>query len=176
MKLILFLILSLVLVSCSSSLGGRKKNKVKRRKRQYSKTTEDQFSRIEKNENQALSYYQRLRWNNWNKYKKATRTKQRNIRKRPTRSYSRPVKKMGPPPAPRKHVAKRSYSPDKSKELYIEIKQNMSFYCMEKRKSRKFSNSQDCNAYTQNALSQCEDAHPVISDRSLYRCVKRKLK
>ncbi len=62
------------------------------------------------------------------------------------------------------------------KEMKIEIRQYMSYFCMENRKSARFSGSADCTAFTENVLRECENDHPVITDRSLVSCVKGKLK
>lgn len=61
------------------------------------------------------------------------------------------------------------------KEQRIEIEQNLVYYCMENRKSSRFSDDSPCESYAQDIYSQCQDDF-IDGDARLTRCVKSRLK
>lgn len=61
------------------------------------------------------------------------------------------------------------------KEQKIEIEQRLVFFCMENRKSSKFSNSSSCESYTQLIYLKCQDNYQA-GDARLTRCIKSRLK
>jgi PBP1b-binding outer membrane lipoprotein LpoB len=67
-------------------------------------------------------------------------------------------------------------APEAIKELNIEMTQHMSFYCIKNRKSSRFENKADCTAFTEDAMNTCNKNYPIISNRSIVRCLKSKLR
>ena len=155
MKTLILLILSSFLLSCS---GPQKKSRPN-----YSSDTENEFESIENDRKRILEYYRELRKKNWKKYKKPKPSIRRATKARPIRKKPRPT-------------LKPALSGQVVEEMKIEMRQHMSYFCMENRKSRKFSGKADCHAFTQNALSRCEGKYPVIRDRKIVHCIKRVLK
>lgn len=147
----------------------------KKQTKTYSPEVEKSFEDIEREK--AIALYKKLRWENWKKIqrqRKALKPKSRKKYKRPTVKrkktyYAKPRKPKKPSRPP--------LSDEKMKEVKIEISQNMSIYCMAKRKDKRFKNENDCHAFTQNVLDNCQDKvqQPWV-DKSIVRCVKRKLK
>jgi len=131
---------------------------------------EKEFSLIEMEQKQALEYYKQLRSRNWNKYK--------NGKSAPTKRRIRPRKKIivKTRPAPKKKVIQEVMTPEQQQELEIEIGQNLSYYCMQHRKDRRFSSDADCQAFTQDSLSNCEESIGMQHHRNVLKCLKRKLK
>lgn len=165
-------LVSFIFFGCATKKATKKKGP-----KTYDQSVEDEFNSIENSQKDVLEYYRRLRQKNWQSYKsKGNRgtVPYRVWRKKhspPTQKRPSPrVKKLAPIPKPKPLAASIV------EEMKIEIRQYMSYFCMEKRKSTRFDGSADCSAFTENILNQCESKYPVISDRSLVRCVKKKLR
>ena len=120
----------------------------------------------------ALQYYRNLRQKEWNNItKKKDKLRSKFLRIRPKR------KKLSNTPRYTKPIPKK-VKPIKMvnvQEQSIEIEQNMAFYCMKNRKNVKFSNENDCYAFTQNINIECLDNF-VRGDARLTKCVKSRLK
>jgi hypothetical protein len=138
----------------------------------YSSDVEKEFSLIEMEQQQALEYYRKLRGKNWTKYKEGTQKKYRRFV--PKNHQSKKKQQSKPKPAP--IVKKPMMTEDQIKEFEIEIGQNLSYFCMSKRKDRRFSAEADCQAFTQNALDQCEEKVGEQYDRRVLKCLKKKLR
>lgn len=148
----------------------------------YDQSVEDEFSSIENSQKDVLEYYRRLRQKNWQSYKDQGRkgkvpyrqwrkqNRARHQRVIPRSSEPTPTKKLAPIPRPKPLAASIV------KEMKIEIRQYMSYFCMENRKSSRFDGNADCSAFTENILNECESQYKIISDRGLVNCVKKKLK
>ncbi len=153
-----------LLLSCAQT-GKRESSK-----KTYSADVEKSFEEIEKEK--AIELYKKLRWDNWKKIqRKRNALKRRKVTRKKTRYYKK--KKITKQRRPKKPALGK----DKVKELQIEISQNMSFFCMAKRKDSRFQNENDCHAFTQNVLDSCQDKveKPWV-DRSIVNCVKRELR
>lgn len=165
--------LSFIFTGCA---GGTKK--VKPQPPTYSSDVEAEFNNIENDQRRVLEYYRTLRAKNWEKYRKSDNMVDdynRQISKKGFRRYQKPA-----PTMPKKLAAPKPEPvalPDNVvEEMKIEIRQHMSYYCMEKRKSNRFSSDADCSAFTENVSNECEKKYPIISDRSLVKCVKQGLR
>ena len=164
MRLLTYLLISLVLLSCANT--GKKSPK-----KTYSADVEKSFDEIERDK--AIELYKKLRWNNWKKIQRKRKAlKPRSTVRRKKTKYYRPKKKVV-----RKKPSRPPLGEEKVKELQIEISQNMSFFCMAKRKDRRFKNENECHAFTQNVLDSCQDkvGQPWV-DRKIISCVKRSLR
>ena len=166
----LYLLPFVVLFSCANI-------KPKNSPKAYSQATQDEFSSIEQDRQKALERYRQMRWKNWDHYsgKKTISKKRRNshTRKTPVKVYRPKVKKVKKPKTkPQRPVLAQNII----EEMNIEIRQNLSFFCMKNRKSSRFSNEADCSAYTQNILSNCKKSHWPPRDRGIVRCVKNRLR
>jgi hypothetical protein len=169
-----FLVLLLLAISCAKAPI----EKARKRKRSYDQGVEDEFSKIENDQRDVLDYYRRLRSQNWENYKN---------------KYNRPVpRRRAPKPAPIKRVYKPKSYPvqepeptpeperislpdDQIEEMKIEARQHMDYFCMEKRKSKRFSDTADCLAFTEDTYRNCMVKFPVLYDRSLVKCIRSKL-
>ncbi|OIQ20556.1 MAG: hypothetical protein BM556_01035 [Bacteriovorax sp. MedPE-SWde] len=60
-------------------------------------------------------------------------------------------------------------------EQKVEIEQRLVFFCMENRKSKRFSADKSCEEYTKNILMKCNGSF-ISGDTRLTRCVKSRLK
>ncbi len=137
----------------------------------YSKEVEDEFKDIEYDQKRVLNYYRSLREKNWEEYKQGQSKNKRYQtpkRSRKPRKQKVQVRKVTP--------SKPPLSPEKVEELNIEIHQNLSYFCMKNRKTKKFSDKEECNTFTQNIFNECKEKYPVYRDRSAINCVKKKLK
>jgi hypothetical protein len=164
MKYLSFLLVTTLFVSCANF-----SQKKKAPKKTYSSDVEKSFEDIEKEK--AIALYKKLRWENWKKIQvKRSAIQPRRRKKRITRKKTYYPKK-------KKVIERPALTPEKKKEVQIEISQNMSFFCMANRKDNRFKDENDCHAYTQNVLDTCQDQvqQPWI-DKKIVRCVKRKLK
>lgn len=176
-SIILLILVTLPFMGCAT-----KKVPKNQGPKTYDQSVEDEFSSIENSQKDVLEYYRRLRQKNWQSYKeqgkkrkvpyRVWRKKNRARHQRivPRSNEPTPTKKLAPIPRPKPLAASIV------KEMKIEIRQYMSYFCMEKRKSSRFDDSADCNAFTENILNECEAQYTIITDRSLVKCVKRKLK
>ena len=150
----------------------------------YGQDVEAEFRSIENGtatKQEVLEYYRRLRQEDWNKYKQGSGNSYTWKRKsrRHQRITPKPdsgVKQIPRTIAPIPDRTPKPLSANLVKEMKIEISQYMSYYCMQNRKSSRFSDSADCSAYTENILNECEGKFPIISDRSLVKCVQSRLK
>ncbi|EQC43833.1 hypothetical protein [Bacteriovorax sp. Seq25_V] len=61
------------------------------------------------------------------------------------------------------------------KEQEIEISQNLTYFCMDRRKESRFSEDGSCAIFTENIYSDCLDQFE-IGDARLTRCVKSRLR
>lgn len=164
MRFFTYLIISALFLSCANT--GKKISK-----KTYSAEVENSFENIEREK--AIELYKKLRWENWKKIQRKRKAlkPRRTVRRKKT-GYYRPKKKVV-----RKKRTKPALAKEQVKELQIEISQNMSFFCMAKRKDRRFKNENECHAFTQNVLDKCQDKvqQPWV-DRKIIGCVKRRLK
>lgn len=136
----------------------------------YSQDTENEFESIENDRKKVLEYYRRLRQQDWDNYKKKGKRlmPRKSAPRRPRPSIAKP-KRTPPPPKP-------PLSAPAVEEMKIEMRQYMSYFCMENRKSNRFSDANDCDAFTQNALNTCEQKYPVIRDRKIIKCLQARLR
>lgn len=175
-KALAFIVFTALFTSCAQM----QKKPVKKGPKVYGQEVEDEFRSIETGANsqaEVLEYYRRLRQENWNDYKKGSGDsyawkKNRRLQRIVPKSAPAPSKKLAPIPA----RTPKPLAASIVKEMKIEISQYMSYFCMEKRKSSRFSDNADCSAYTENILRECEGKYPIISDRSLVKCVQARLK
>lgn len=165
-SIILLVLLPLTFSSCSGI------KPTKRNQRAYSQEVESEFGSIENDNKKILNYYRSLREKNWEEYK--SHGKKSSVRRR----YQRPAprqrksqarfKKITPAPKP-------ALSQTQVEELNIEINQNLSYFCMKKRKSTRFKSPADCETFTEQIRKSCKEKYPVYRDRSPVECVKSKL-
>ncbi len=151
--------------------------KIRKVRKQYHQEVEDDFSKIENDERDILEHYRRLRSQNWKNYK------QRNsrLKYKRTKTYrpkthrpKRVVKKVEPVVTP--EPQRVPLAPEQIEELKIEAQQHMNYFCMQKRKSKRFKGEEDCLAFTQDIYSRCQAKNPIHYDRSLVKCVKSQLR
>lgn len=159
MNIIKLLIPLFLLISCATQ---RPDN---RQRPSYSQDTESEFESIENDRQKVLDHYRRLREKNWENYKREGRYQRPSP---PKRTYQKTVRKR-PEPKPEKPPLDEKAV----EELKIEMGQYMSYFCMSNRK--RFEGA-DCSAFTENALNDCEKDYPVIRDRQIVSCLKKKLR
>jgi hypothetical protein len=158
--------ISLFLTSCSNA-----PKKTAPSPKSYSSDVESEFNSIEYSQKDILNYYRKLREQNWSKYRSDGKpTPSRPKEKR--YQVVKPRKKLVPAPIPQA----TPLAPEAIKELNIEMTQHMSFYCIKNRKSSRFENKADCTAFTEDAMNTCNKNYPIISNRSIVRCLKSKLR
>lgn len=158
--------ISLFLVSCSHT-----PKKTAPSPKSYSSDVESEFNSIENSQKDILNYYRKLREQNWGNYKTdAKRTPHRPEKKR--YQVIKPRKNLVPAPIPQA----TPLAPEAIEELNIEMTQHMAFYCIKNRKSSRFENKAECTAFTEDAMNSCQKNYPVISNRSIVRCLKSKLR
>lgn len=168
MKYLSLLLISTLFVSCANFSKEKKAPK-----KSYSNDVEKSFEDIEREK--AISFYKKLRWQNWKKIQgKRKAIRPRKSKRKVTRKKTYyPKKKI----RKKKFYSKPALSDSKVKEVQIEISQNMSFFCMSKRKDSRFKDENDCHAYAQNVLDTCQDqVQQPWTDKKIVSCVKRKLK
>ncbi|MBT3586900.1 MAG: hypothetical protein HN509_18460 [Halobacteriovoraceae bacterium] len=79
--------------------------------------------------------------------------------------------------APKKTLLKKpKMSPEKIRELEIEVKQNLSYYCMRHRKDKRFEKSGDCKSYTLSVYANCDKKFNYQKDKRIVSCLKRNLR
>ena len=152
------LLLTFILFSCAQS--------EKSSKTSYSRSTLKSFDEIERLE--AIERYKKLRSRDWKNYKKTKRYK----KFRPKKYVKRRVNKPTPKPVRKKPVLSKS----QKEELERELNQNMAYYCMMKRKDKRFSNEADCHAFVENNYFECKRNNGIDISKNLVRCVKKKLR
>jgi hypothetical protein len=160
----------LVLTSACSKTPLRNKN-LKPQNRQATKLSFEQLER-----QRAINTYRLLRIKDAELRKK--NTKRRSSRKRYSRKkiIKRNVKvRSYPKPQPVKKVVP-SYPKRDPEEIMIEVNQNLTYFCMQKRKSRKFKDEAECKLFTQEKLLECQEKHIEIDNARLVRCVKTRLR
>lgn len=168
MKNFKFLLLFATILIFNSCAGMKKKTKPE--PKSYGSDVENEFSSIENDQRRVLEYYRTLREKNWEDYRKGD-----NLSQKYKKQFKKPrIVKMRPAPAPKPEV--KPLADSEIEEMKIEIRQYQNYFCMENRKSSRFSDKADCSAYTENVYSNCEKKFPIISDRSLVNCVKRGLR
>jgi hypothetical protein len=113
----------------------------------------------------ALDRYRKLR------LQKKTPPSRREVRKPKSRvAVSAPAPKAAP-----------VLSPEAQKDIQIEMEQNLAYYCLQAKNSKRFENSTDCESFAQSVKSECvgappeEGAEPQLTKRSL-SCVLTRLK
>ena len=166
MKVYVSLSILLVLTGCSS-LTKNKDRRTRPAKVQYSDEVEREFSRIESEQDNLSRYYRELRQKDWENYKKGTKKRHSFYQITPKdapRSAQKKIKKKTP-----------SYSDEQIREFQVEIGQNLSYYCMKNRKSKRFDGKEDCIAYTKDTLLKCEDKYSRQYGRVITRCLKKSL-
>ncbi len=160
MKIFTYILLTFLFYSCASQ-------KPQKTLPTYSQDTESEFESIENDRQKVLDHYRRLREKDWEKYKSRGKSKR----------YVPPRRKQAPKrisrPAPKPKSVKPPLDPKAVEELKIEMGQYMSYFCMSNRK--RFDGA-DCSAFTENALNECENDYPVIRDRKIVNCLKKKLR
>lgn len=60
-------------------------------------------------------------------------------------------------------------------EQKIEIKQNLSYFCMKNRKAYKFKKEGSCDSYTINVYVECRKKY-LMGEKGLLRCLKSQLR
>ena len=101
-----------------------------------------------------LLYYKELRQSQWDKIKQKNERRPRKVTIIPKKAEIKLVD---------------------LKEQSIEIEQNLTYFCMEQRKSNKFMIPTTCQKHTQNIYNEC-NLKFVKGDARLTRCVVLKLK
>jgi hypothetical protein len=166
MKVYVSLITFILITGCSS-LTKSKEKKVKSNQSKYSEDVEREFSLIETEQASASRYYRELRQRDWENYKKGSNTTSRYHKIKPKNVKKRVVKRV--------LKKKPSYTPDQIREFQIEIGQNLSYYCMKNRKNKRFTNKEDCIAYTKDTLHKCEAKHSRQYGQVITKCLKNSL-
>lgn len=166
---VFFSLVTLLTVSSCSHFSKNKVRKHYKQEKTYSDEVEREFSLIESEQASASRYYQELRQRDWENYKKGSGASSRYYKISPkstpkTRSKKKAIKKIAP-----------IYTDEQIKEFQIEIGQNLSYYCMKNRKSKKFSNKEDCLAFTKNTLLKCEEKYSRQYGRVITKCLKKSL-
>lgn len=166
---IIFPVLILALLtSCST-----KKKNVPIGPKSYSQDVESEFNSIENSQKDILNYYRHLREQNWDDYKLEGK-RDYNYPKKKSFQSVRPKPKLAPTPRATPQVIPLPES--QIEEMKIEMRQHMSFFCMENRKSSRFSDKADCTAFTEDALNTCQEKFSIISDRGIVNCLKARLR
>jgi len=132
----------------------------------YSAETEKTFEDIERE--QVLENYRKLRWENW----------ERRQNERSNQAQSKPrYQRVRPKPAPPKQVSRptRPRPSGNPEEIQVEIEQNMAIFCMKMSGKSRFSNDNDCVAYTENVLYECSSKYEE-DDKRRVGCVKSELR
>lgn len=160
----IILMTTLLLSSCAT------KKEIKPYRPSYSQETENEFQSIENDRKEVLERYRRLREKDWENYKRQGRRKVRHYQSPTKKAYRKATRKVvtskPKPPLPEEII----------KEMKIEMRQYQNYFCMEQRKSNRFSGKADCQAFTENILNQCEEKHPVIRDRKIIKCIQKGLR
>ncbi len=169
MKKLFFYGMNLILAITVSCSQPQKRKKI----RHYDQKTNQDFESIEKTTSHAIERYRRMRQNNWSSYtrkrpKKPTKRK-RAYRRKTTTTYTR--RRTARPRSPTPPL-----SPAQQREIKIQTEQYSTFFCLKRRKSRKFSNQANCNSYTQNIIHNCKNKSGNQYTKATSRCVKRALR
>lgn len=115
-----------------------------------------------------LEYYRELRAKEWEKRQSKQKSKKYKAKRFKKKKSNYTEKKASPPPAPKiKWVDKDSQK--------IEIEQKLAYYCMKNRKNSKFSNENDCYAFTENIKLECSDKFQR-GDARLTKCISTRIK
>lgn len=170
MKIFFSLIILTAICSCSN-LTKSKSNKKYKTVDTYSDEVEREFSLIESEEASASRYYRELRRRDWDNYKKGSNTSSRYHKITPKKPTKRTKKRVT------QKIKKQTptYTQEQIKEFQIEIGQNLSYYCMKNRKNKRFSNKEDCLAYTKDTLLKCEQRYQRQYGRVITKCLKKSL-
>lgn len=151
MKLLKHTILLILIASCSN-FQINKKN---------SQTREEKV--IESEKERVARYYRELREKDWENYKKGKRR--------------RAFKSIVPRPYKKRKVVKKEivYTPEQIQEFQIEIDQILSFFCMMNRKSKKYSDENDCAAFANEQFYQCKKKSNDKINPKVIKCLKKSL-
>jgi hypothetical protein len=158
--------------------------KVRKTKKSYDQGVEDEFSKIENDQRDVLEYYRRLRSQNWDNYKrKYNRNDKKKYKKNTSprakvyrpQDYNTPPKVSAPEPKRKALPQRRSLPQGQIEEMKIEVRQHMDYFCMQMRKSKRFSDTADCLAFTEDIYNTCMAKYPVLYDRSPVKCIRGKL-
>ena len=170
MPKIIFLIFILFTVSCAKTPAKKTFVPKKVQKIQKSKLTFVEMEKLKALESYRLMRLKAIKL-------RAKRKKARSRRRRNTKSYSKKyIKKYSRiKPNPIKKIIP-SYPKRDPEEIMIEVNQNLTYFCMQKRKSRKFKIPEDCQVFAQEQLLECQTKHIEIDNARIVHCVKRRLK
>lgn len=75
----------------------------------------------------------------------------------------------------RKYNPEYGYNSRRSKNLVMELDQNLNFYCFSYEKHKKFKNTKECKKYADGILRTCEVYNFGHYNNEILWCVKRKL-
>ena len=158
MKVFVIFIILTTLYSCASS----------RTSPPHKDSTRESILDDEKE--RVIRYYEELRKRDWQNYRKG-RNSFKTIIPKP---YSPRQKAKTPPPQEEVII---EYDNDKLKEFEIESEQIMAFYCMAQRKNKKFSDRNDCLAFTEDKKMQCRKEDPLERvTPPVISCLKKSLR
>lgn len=161
-KSLQFACLFIFLVACSSA------DKNLPSTVRYSPETEKTFQEIERE--RLLEHYKQLRIEEGIDQQEPGSAKR--VRPRPR------VVRPNPAPMPKKQAPVQAKRPAPKVDIEsqnMELEQNLSFFCMQKRKDSRFSTEGSCEEYTASVRQDCEQEFEQ-GDRGLLPCVKSKLK
>lgn len=161
-KLLSFVCLFLLLFGCSTS------NKSLPNAARYSPETEKTFQDIERE--RLLEHYKQMRIEEGiiqqePGTQKRTRPRPKVVRPSPVPEASKQVPVKAKRPTPRVDIESQT----------MELEQNLSFFCMQKRKDARFSSDGACEEFTSSIRQNCEQEFER-GDKGLLPCVKSKLK
>jgi hypothetical protein len=132
----------------------------------YSTEIEDSFINIEKK--RALDTYRLLRLRDLERRQKRKTSKSR----RPRKSVIKNFVKIKPKPV---EIKIPTYPKRDPEEIMMEVNQNLSYYCMKKRKSKKFKEPTECEVFAQEKLKECRIKYVQEDNAKLVRCIKGRL-
>jgi hypothetical protein len=132
------------------------------------------FDEIERN--RAIETYRLLRIQDKKRKKARRNTRKKSRYKRKRYSRKKRIKHyVKQSPVSVKKI-KPSYPKRDPEEIMIEINQNLSYFCMKKRKSKRFEDISECKLFAQERLLKCQEKHVQIDDARLVNCVKSGLR
>jgi integrase len=139
-------------------------NKPVKQKDVFSQSTDDEFSNIERQ--RAIESYRLMRLRDMQSGK--SRRSYRQTRRNSYKSIKpRKVVKRPPPPPPKPKPL--------TEEQIMEIKQNLTYFCMKNRKHYKYGDEGFCKSHAQAKFDECKDRYQKNPRMNVVRCVKSKL-
>ncbi|MBT7610302.1 MAG: hypothetical protein HN576_11135 [Bacteriovoracaceae bacterium] len=124
----------------------------------------------------AINTYRvlRLRDSKQRKLRSNKRSFRKKYSKKKTIKYNSKIRRTPKPVTLKKIIP--SYPKRDPEEIMLEINQNLTYFCMKNRKSKRFKNQAECKLFTQEKLLECQDKHIEIDNARLIRCIKTRLR